>query len=129
MARMSKVIEALEAERAQAASHLAWIDEQLATFREHAASGAVGEAPARPPARSTRRQTAKRASTRRASARQVKRDAGADIIAYVTKHPGSTAGDVAKGLNLNRNSVATKLSVLVKAGELTKADRGYAPKS
>ncbi len=40
-------------------------------------------------------------------------------------NPGSTAGDVAAALGLNRDSVATRLAQLVKSGELTKATRGY----
>jgi hypothetical protein len=47
------------------------------------------------------------------------------VIAYVRAHPGSTAGDVAKALRLNRNSVATRLTHLGKSGELVKAQRGY----
>jgi predicted HTH transcriptional regulator len=47
------------------------------------------------------------------------------VIEFVGSHPSSTAGDVAKALRLNRNSVATQLAQLVKAGELTKAARGY----
>jgi hypothetical protein len=44
----------------------------------------------------------------------------------VTSNPGSTAGDVARALGLNRNSVATRLAQLAKSGELAKAERGYA---
>jgi hypothetical protein len=52
-------------------------------------------------------------------------DAREKVIAYVRSHPGSTAGDVAKALRLNRNSVATRLTQLGKSGELVKAQRGY----
>lgn len=38
---------------------------------------------------------------------------------------GSTAGQVAKGLNLNRGSVSTRLTQLAKSGEINKAARGY----
>jgi hypothetical protein len=47
------------------------------------------------------------------------------VIEHIRAHPGSTAGDVAKALGLNRNSVGTRLTQLVKSGELSKAARGY----
>jgi predicted HTH transcriptional regulator len=47
------------------------------------------------------------------------------IIEYLREHEGSTAGDVAKALELNRNSTATRLAQLAKAGVITKAERGY----
>src|SRR5436305_13325338 len=100
---MKQVIEALEAERADVQERLAWIDAQLVEFRRSA-----GE-PAQPAGRASRRATARRASTRRAAARGRQGNTKAKIIAFLTKHPSSTAGDVARGLNLNRNSVSTRL--------------------
>jgi len=47
------------------------------------------------------------------------------VIDYVRANPGSTAGDVAKALGLNRNSLGTRLTQLAKTGELVKAKRGY----
>jgi hypothetical protein len=47
------------------------------------------------------------------------------VIEFVASNPGATAGDVAKALGLNRNSVATRLAQLAKSGELAKAKRGY----
>jgi predicted HTH transcriptional regulator len=47
------------------------------------------------------------------------------LIEYVSAHPASTAGDIAKALKLNRNSVATRLAQLAKSGALSKAARGY----
>jgi DNA-binding IclR family transcriptional regulator len=47
----------------------------------------------------------------------------------LAEHPGSTASDVARGINANRNTVATRLSRLAKAGEITKAEKGYTVKS
>ena len=78
-----------------------------------------------PPARSQRRATAVRASKRRATARVRKGDPDASIVRFLAKHPGSTAGEVAKGLNLDRNGVSARLAQLAKAGDITKADRGY----
>jgi hypothetical protein len=46
-------------------------------------------------------------------------------VDYVAENPGSTASDVAKALGLNRNSVATRLTQLGKAGDVVKAQRGY----
>ena len=72
------------------------------------------------PQRSTRRATARRASDRRATARQHKDDIDGRIIGYVKEHPHSTNGDMAKGLNANRDTIAAEVSHMVRAGELTK---------
>jgi DNA-binding transcriptional ArsR family regulator len=95
-----------------------------------AARGIDEAAPSRssggaPPPRSQRRATARRASRRRATARARKGDTRASIVEFLAKHPGSTAGEVAKGLNLSRGSVSSRLTQLAKAGEIKKADRGY----
>jgi DNA-binding transcriptional ArsR family regulator len=47
------------------------------------------------------------------------------LVEYLREHRGSTAGDVAKALNLNRNSIATRLAQLAKAGLIEKEERGY----
>jgi predicted Rossmann fold nucleotide-binding protein DprA/Smf involved in DNA uptake len=80
------------------------------------------------PARSVRRATARRASNRRATARSRQGDTEASIIEFLARHPGSTAGDLAKGLNLNPASVSTRLTQLSKAGEIKKAPHGYSTK-
>jgi hypothetical protein len=49
----------------------------------------------------------------------------ARVIDHVRANPGSTAGDVARALGLNRNTVATRLTQLAKSGELVKTARGY----
>ena len=64
----------------------------------------------------------------RATARSRQGDTKAAITDYLKKHPGSTAGDLAKGLNLQRNSVSTRLTQMAKAGEIKKATRGYEAK-
>jgi CRP-like cAMP-binding protein len=105
------------------------IDELRPLVREaaslEAALAALGDAkggrPTRRRATRPRRQTANppgRSQTARGQTRQ-------QVIEYVSAHPGSTAGDVAKALGLNRNSVATRLAQLAKSGELSKAARGY----
>jgi predicted HTH transcriptional regulator len=73
-----------------------------------------------PPQRSNRRATARRASNRRATARQYKDDIDGRIVEYVKEHPQSTTGDMAKGLNANRDTIAAEVSHMVRAGELTK---------
>ena len=78
-----------------------------------------------PPPRSQRRATARRASKRRATARTRKGDAKASVFEFLAKHPGSTAGEVAKGLNLDRGSVSSRMTQLAKAGQIQKASRGY----
>jgi Winged helix-turn-helix DNA-binding len=70
-----------------------------------------------------RRRKERQASPR---ARSPRGDIRTRVIEFVASHPGSTAGDVARALGLNRNSVATRLAQLAKAGELVKAERGYA---
>jgi hypothetical protein len=52
-------------------------------------------------------------------------DTGARIVEFVKAHPGSTAGDVAKALDVKRNSTSTRMAQLVKSGQLVKAERGY----
>ena len=80
------------------------------------------------PARSVRRATARRASNRRATARSRQGDTDASIIGFLAQHAGSTAGELAKGLNLNPGSVSTRLTQLAKAGEIKKASHGYSTK-
>jgi hypothetical protein len=77
------------------------------------------------PARSVRRATARRASKRRATARSHQGDAKASIIDFLAHHPGSTAGDLAKGLSLHPGSVSIHLTQLEAAGEINRASRGY----
>jgi predicted transcriptional regulator len=72
--------------------------------------------------RARRRRSNQRVSSRARSRRGATR---ARVIEFVASNPGSTAGDVARALGLNRNSVATRLAQLAKSGELAKAERGY----
>ena len=72
------------------------------------------------PQRSTRRATARRASDRRATAREHKDDIDGRIIGYVKEHPQGTTGDMAKGLNADRDTIAAEVSHMVRSGELTK---------
>jgi predicted transcriptional regulator len=123
---MKQVIDALEAERAEVVEHLQWLDRQLEEFRDrHRHDGATSAVPAR----SNRRATARRASQRRATARTRRGNLAEQVVAYLRDHPGSTAGDVAKGLNANRNTVATRLSQMTRAGEISKAEKGYTVKA
>jgi predicted transcriptional regulator len=123
LSRIQQVIDTLEAERAEVQKHLAWLEQQINEF--HAYSGGSAAAA---PARSVRRATARRASTRRATARSRQGDTKAIIIDFLAQHPGSTAGDLAKGLNLNPGSVSSRLTQLAKSGEIKKASRGYSTK-
>jgi predicted transcriptional regulator len=77
------------------------------------------------PARSVRRATARRASTRRATARSLQDDSETRIIDFLAQHPGSTAGGIAKGLNLDPANVSSHLTQLAKAGEIKKTAHGY----
>jgi Winged helix-turn-helix DNA-binding len=87
--------------------------------------GASASAPPGPPARSVRRATARRASNRRATARSRQADSETSIIEFLVQHPGSTAGDLAKGLNLDPGQVSTHLTKLARAGDIEKASHGY----
>jgi predicted transcriptional regulator len=120
---MKQVIDALEAERDDAKERLDWLENQIKAFRDRA-----GDALAPVPSRSNRRATARRASNRRGTARSRESDTASRIVDYLGKHPNSTAGDLAKGLNLKRNSVSTKLTQMAKAGQIKKAQRGYTAK-
>jgi hypothetical protein len=88
----------------------------------HADNGGLG---AGAPARSVRRATARRASTRRATARSLQDDSETRITDFLAQHPGSTAGGIAKGLNLDPANVSTHLTQLAKAGEIKKTAHGY----
>jgi hypothetical protein len=123
--RIQQVIDTLEAECAELRERLAWLEAQLKEFQAHQQEAAA-QVPV--PARSLRRATARRASKRRAVARSRQLDTKASIIAFLSEHPGSTAGEVAKGLDLNRGSVSNRLSALAKLGEIRKTERGYAAK-
>jgi predicted transcriptional regulator len=123
VSRIQQVIDTLEAERAEVQAHLGWLEQQISEFHAHNGGSEAGA-----PARSTRRATARRASKRRATARSLQTDTKASIIAFLAEHPGSTAGDLAKALNLNPGSVSTRLTQLAKAGQIQKASRGYSAK-
>jgi hypothetical protein len=71
------------------------------------------------PARSARRATARRASNRRARARQRKDDVEGRIVEYLNDHPQSTTGDIAKGLNADRGTIAAGLSRIARASDAT----------
>jgi hypothetical protein len=88
----------------------------------HAADGGWG---AGAPARSVRRATARRASTRRATARSRQDDSETRIIDFLAQHPGSTAGGIGKGLNLDPANASSHLTQLAKAGEIKKTAHGY----
>jgi predicted ArsR family transcriptional regulator len=59
------------------------------------------------------------------SARSRQHDIKASILASLAQRPGSTAGDLAKGLSLERDDVATRLTQLVQTGDIKKTSRGY----
>ena len=69
------------------------------------------------PRRSARRATARRASDRRATARQRKDDVEGRIADYLKDHPQSTTGDIAKGLNADRVTIAAWRSHIARASD------------
>jgi predicted transcriptional regulator len=108
----------LNANRANARRYVARLEEQIKQFRVEKRGADV-------PARSARRATARRASTRRATARSRRHDATATVTEFLARTPQSTAGDLAKGLNLDLTTVATCLNQLVNAGDVKKDAHGY----
>jgi hypothetical protein len=107
-------------DHADLAKQLEWFDHQLQQVPAE-----VGGAAAAAPARSARRATARRASARRATARGRRHDIKEYIIQFLAGHPESTVGDLAKALNLDRETVAKRLAQLARAGEIKKASHGY----
>jgi hypothetical protein len=93
--------------------------------QEQASDAHSGGWAAPAPARSVRRATARRASNRRATARSRQDDSETRILDFLVQHPGSTAGEIAKRLNLNPANVSLRLTQLAKAGEIKKAAHGY----
>ncbi|HEY5389035.1 MAG TPA: MarR family transcriptional regulator [Solirubrobacteraceae bacterium] len=104
---------------------LAELRERLDTLEARVASDSGELAP---PARSLRRASARRASRRRAQARALQTDERAAVLAYLAAHPGSTAGELAKALDMERSIVSSRITQLVRLGEVAKLDRGYAAK-
>jgi osmotically-inducible protein OsmY len=88
------------AARNSATAHRATVDLAVDASRGGDAS------PTPPRRRSVRRATAKRANSRRATARELRHDPDAEIIGFLTEHPGSTVGDLSKGLDLGYEVVA-----------------------
>lgn len=135
--RITQVIETLEAEHAQLTSEIAerkgrleYIEVQLRSFREHAAQLPVTDVPAAPSqdkARHTKRvEKASRARRRRAEIKPLRRDLVAEVLDFLRAHPGSTAGDIARGLDASPSTVSAKIKHLAQVGQVVKAQRGYA---
>ena len=82
--------------------------------------GGQASTPDAVPQRSARRATARRASSRRATARRRKDNVDGRIVEYLKDHPQSTTGDIAKGLNADRGTLAAGLSHIVGANDATK---------
>jgi DNA-binding transcriptional ArsR family regulator len=123
LSHTQQMIDTLEAQCAELRERLAWLEAQLKEAQAQHEDDLAAV-----PARSLRRATARRASRRRADARTRKLDTKATILEFLSKHPGSTAGEVAKGLDLTRTSVSSRLTQLAKLGQIRKAERGYAAK-
>ena len=70
--------------------------------------------------RSARRATARRASNRHATARRHKDDVEERVFEYLQEHPQSTTGDMAKGLNANRDTIAAGRLHIASSSDVTK---------
>jgi Fic family protein len=118
MPRTQQQIETLEAQVAALGERLALLEQQV--------EGADADAPgAGVPARSLRRATARRASKRRAQTRALKPDTKSSVVEFLAAHPGSTAGEVAKGIDVNRSTVSSSLAQLSRLGRIQRVERGY----
>ena len=113
-----KQIKTLEAQVAE-------LSERLAAVEAAVEGGADEGDLAAAPARSLRRARARRASKRRAQARALRPDTKVLVIEYLEKHPGSTAGALAKGIDVNRSTVSSSLAQLVRLGRIHKDEHGY----
>jgi predicted transcriptional regulator len=93
------------------------LERALAALRATDGSAAATSAGtrARP---ATRRRRPANGTTRRG-------DTVTRVVEYLRDHPRSTAGDVARALNMNRRSTSTRLTQLAKAGTIKKETRGY----
>jgi hypothetical protein len=103
---LSSEIAADEHHAGQLVDSTAWALKD-AERQEQAVPAHDGGSAGAPAARSVRRTTARRASNRRATARSRQTDCDARIMAFLVQRPGSTAGALAKGLNLNPGQVST----------------------
>jgi hypothetical protein len=77
------------------------------------------------PGRSIRRSVARRASARRHVRRDQRRDPDALIIAFLTEHPDSTVGDLAKALDIGYELVASHLIHLGATGRTERTTHGF----
>ena len=117
-----QLLETLEVQVADLRERMALLEAHVSEGPEADAEGGAA------PTRSVRRATARRASRRRAQARALQPDTRAAIVEFLAKHPGSTAGEVAKALDLNRSTVSGRVAQLLKLGQILKAERGYTAK-
>jgi hypothetical protein len=53
-------------------------------------------------------------------ARQHRQDVDGRIVEYLKDHPESTTGDIAKGLNADRDTIAAGLSHIARASDVTR---------
>lgn len=93
-----------------------------------------GRAPKPSPSKTRRAPASRKAPTKPAVARRTRSSAKPRarssqtrdrIIDFIRAQGPATAGEVATGLGLQRNSVATRLTQLAKSGDLVKEERGY----
>ncbi len=75
--------------------------------------------------RASRARSGSGSSTRARSSRGASGSTKGAVLGALSSGDAMTAADVAKATGLGRASVSTTLSRLAKAGEVTKAERGY----
>lgn len=117
---IQQAIDALQAERAAVQQQLDWLDARIAEFAQL-------DAPLRPVVPEPEPEPSAPAPARRgrASRNGSRSRMSETVVAFLSDHPASTAGEIAAELGLKRNSVSTLLSKLRQQGQLVKRDRGY----
>lgn len=113
---IQKALDALIDERDHHLDQARWLDERIAEFSHNGA-----EPEPVPVVPFVRHQSVPRVP--RSQPRDG--DTAQRIVDYLVEHPQSTAGKIAKELDMKRNSVSTKLTQMAKAGQIKKEIKGY----
>jgi DNA-binding transcriptional ArsR family regulator len=120
-------IEQLHAEADKLTRALAALDPRGKPASKPAATRTANRSgkPAAKRAGKTAGSSAPAAASSPAVVRTARGETKAKVLGALSSDGGMTAGEVAKATGLERGTVSTTLSKLAKAGQVTKAERGY----